>query len=186
MQAGREETVVVDWRSKARELAMQCLTQLDVQGSDFLLEMDSFLAESANTFSESKSLAGELARLAWNHHENCDQLIAQTVKHWQLQRIALIDRAVLRLAIAELLYRTDVPVKVVLDQAIELAKRFSTAESPQFINGVLDAIARKIQEPEAAAAGNGEAPPPAPDATIPEEPGQVAQPVTEQPETEER
>jgi len=134
-----------DWRAQARALAMQSLTQLDVQGSDFLLEMDSFIAE-ANVPSESKSLSAELARTAWSNHKTCDQLIAETVKHWQLQRIALIDRAILRLAIAELLYRPDVPVKVVLDQAIELAKKFSTAESPQFINGVLDAIAKKIAE----------------------------------------
>jgi N utilization substance protein B len=138
---------------------MQCLTQLDVQGPDFLLEMDGFIAETSEIVLEmdgrtvempvtadSKSLAGELARIAWNNKQICDQYIADTVKHWQLQRIALIDRAILRLAIAELLYRTQVPMKVVLDQAIELAKMFSTAESPQFINGVLDAIAKKLQE----------------------------------------
>jgi transcription antitermination factor NusB len=138
---------------------MQCLTQLDVQGPDFLLEMDGFIAETSEIVLEtdgrtiemivtadSKSLAGELARIAWNNKQICDQYIADTVKHWQLQRIALIDRAILRLAIAELLYRTQVPMKVVLDQAIELAKLFSTAESPQFINGVLDAIAKKLQE----------------------------------------
>ncbi len=127
---------------------MQCLTQLDVQGTDFLFEMDGFIAES-NVPTESKTLAGEMARSAWTNHETCDQFITQTVKHWQVQRIALIDRAILRLAISELLYRTEVPMKVVLDQAIELAKKFSTAESPQFINGVLDAIARKILEPSA-------------------------------------
>jgi transcription antitermination factor NusB len=124
---------------------MQCLTQLDVQGPDFLPEMNGFIAE-ANVTPESKTLAAELARIAWDNKQVCDQHIADTVKHWQLQRIALIDRAILRLAIAELLYRTNVPIKVVLDQAIELAKKFSTAESPQFINGVLDAIAKRLQE----------------------------------------
>ena len=137
-----------DWRSQARALAMQCLTQLDVQGGEFLFEMDSFIAE-ASVPSESKTLAAEMARTAWTHHETCDVFIAETVKHWQLQRIALIDRAILRLAISELVYRPDVPMKVVLDQGIELAKKFSTAESPQFINGVLDAIAKKVHEPGA-------------------------------------
>jgi N utilization substance protein B len=122
---------------------MQCLTQLDVQGDEFLLEMNDFIAE-ANVSADSKSLAGKLARLAWTNRSTCDQFIEDTVKHWQLQRIALIDRAVLRLAIAELLYKPEVPMKVVLDQAIELSKKYSTAESPQFINGVLDAIAKKI------------------------------------------
>lgn len=159
-----------DWRSQARALAMQCLTQLDVQGGDFLLEMDSFVAEAAVP-TESKSLAADLARTAWTHHETCDQYIADTVKHWQLQRIALIDRAILRLAIAELLYRPDVPVKVVLDQGIELAKKFSTAESPQFINGVLDAIAKKIHEPGAV--------PDAPAAVEPADPAGIVQPARE-------
>lgn len=135
---------MTDWRALARALTMQCLTQLDVQGDDFLLEMNGFIAE-ANMTADSKTLAEHLTRTAWTNRATCDQFIAETVKHWQLQRIALIDRAILRLAIAELLYRPEVPVKVVLDQAIELAKKFSTAESPQFINGVLDAIAKKVQ-----------------------------------------
>ncbi len=163
---------------------MQCLTQLDVQGGDFLLEMDSFIAE-ANVVSDSKSLAGELARLAWNNHETCDQFIADTVKHWQLQRIALIDRAVLRLAIAELLYRTDVPVKVVLDQAIELAKKFSTAESPQFINGVLDAIAKKVHEPQAEAVGTVAEPEVPQDTTVSLESDDITQPAPGNSETQE-
>ncbi len=168
-----------DWRASARALAMQCLTQLDVQGGDFLFEMDGFIAE-ANVPGDSKTLAADLARCAWANHEACDQFIADTVKHWQLQRIALIDRAVLRLAIAELLYRTEVPVKVVLDQAIELAKKFSTAESPQFINGVLDAIAKKIQEPAAASAQTAEpVVEPAPAA-----PADIVQPVPIEPEPE--
>jgi transcription antitermination factor NusB len=168
-----------DWRASARALAMQCLTQLDVQGNDFYLELDSFVAE-ANVPSDSKTLAGEMARTAWTNHEACDQFIADTVKHWQLQRIALIDRAILRLAISELLYRPDVPIKVVLDQAIELAKKYSTAESPQFINGVLDAIAKKVQEPSAAPV---ETAVPVEPVELPE-PAQIVQPVTPEPEQE--
>jgi len=123
-------------------LALQCLTQLDVQGSDFLADVPAFIAESA-VGSKIKTLASELAHMAWESREVSDTWIAETVKHWQLKRIALVDRAVLRLAVGELLNRPEVPVKVVLDQAIELAKKFSTAESPQFINGVLDAIVKQ-------------------------------------------
>jgi len=162
---------------------MQCLTQLDVQGGDFLLEMDSFIAE-ANLVSDSKTLAAELARLAWKNHETCDQFIADTVKHWQLQRIALIDRAILRLAITEMLYRTDVPVKVVLDQAIELAKKYSTAESPQFINGVLDAIARKMHGSTDETESEMNEPAPPEETEVPLEPSDIVQRSSNGPEEE--
>lgn len=135
--------MTADWRSQARALALQCLTQLDVQGDDLLSDIPAFIADSGAS-SKIKTLASELAHGAWHSLKACDELIASTVKHWQLQRIALIDRSVLRLAVGELLNRPDVPVKVVLDQAIELSKRFSTAESPQFINGVLDAIVKRL------------------------------------------
>lgn len=139
------EWISSDWRELARALAIQVLTQCDVQGDDFLRELDAFIDE-ANAPSESKRLAKELARLAWEHHKECDDLIAKTVKHWQISRIALTDRAILRLAVAEMLYRKDLPMKVAIDQAIELAKKFSTIESPQFINGVLDGIAKEIKK----------------------------------------
>ena len=134
-----------DWRSEARALALQCLTQLDVQGDAFLGEVPAFIAES-NASSNIKTLASDLAHGAWKCRQISDDRIAQTVKHWQLHRIALVDRAILRLAVAELLERPEVPVKVILDQAIELAKRFSTAESPKFINGVLDAIVKVLPQ----------------------------------------
>ncbi len=136
---------MTDWREQARELAIQVLTQLDVQGDDFLSEIGPFVSDS-DFPEESQKLARYLADITWTNRSECDEYIGQTVKHWQIQRIALIDRAILRLAIAELLYRREVPVKVIIDQAIELAKKYSTTESPQFINGILDAIARKMQE----------------------------------------
>ena len=154
-----------DWRSEARALALQCLTQLDVQGDGLLCEVPAFIAESEAS-SQTKTLASELAHGTWKCRQICDDWIAQTVKHWQLQRIALVDRAILRLAVAELLDRPDVPVKVILDQAIELAKKFSTAESPHFINGVLDAIVKGmphravyLSEGRRDAKPEGEAPP---------------------------
>jgi len=150
-----------DWRAQARATAMQCLTQLDVQGDGFLRDLADFVAEIAEN-SKVQGLAIELAHLAWTHRQASDQLIAQTVKHWQLQRIALVDRAVLRLAVAELAHRPDVPLKVAIDQAIELAKEYSTAESPQFINGVLDAIVKALPGRSVPAAGSapGTVPPP--------------------------
>lgn len=138
--------MVLDWRAHARALAMQCLVQLDVQGDAFLSDVPAFIAD-ADASSQIKTLASDLAHTAWRLRTTSDEWLGKTVKHWQLQRIALVDRAVLRLAVSELLSRPDVPAKVVLDQAIELSKRYSTAESPQFINGVLDAIVKHLPQP---------------------------------------
>ncbi len=140
-----DKKISKDWRELARILTIQSLTQLDVQGDDFLSDLDEFITETSAP-PTSKDLARQLTKLTWENRKSCDELIARTVKHWQLSRITLTDRAILRLAIAEMLYRPDVPMKVVIDQAIELAKKFSTAESPQFINGVLDAIAKEIRK----------------------------------------
>ena len=135
---------MTDWRERARELAIQALAQLDVQGDDFLSEVDFFI-NSSNFPESSKKLARKLVDITWSNRKKCDEYIGKTVKHWQIQRIALIDRTILRLAIAELLYRPEVPMRVILDQAIELVKKYSTAESPQFINGILDAVVRKME-----------------------------------------
>ncbi len=141
----REIPETKDWRVRARELALQCLAQLDVQGDDFLSDVPAYIAESEQN-SQIKTLASDIAHGAWSSRGVSDDWIAKTVKHWQLQRIALVDRSILRLAVSELLNRPEVPVKVVLDQAIELAKKYSTAESPQFINGVLDAIVKQMPD----------------------------------------
>lgn len=76
-----------------------------------------------------------------------DDLIAAHAKGWTLQRMPTIDRNVLRIATYELLGRQDVPVAVVIDEAVELAKRFSTDDSGKFVNGVLSAIAKKVRAP---------------------------------------
>ncbi len=136
---------MTDWRERARELAIQALAQLDVQGDNFLSDVDFFI-NSSNFPDSSKKLARKLVDITWSNRQKCDEYIGKTVKHWQIQRIALIDRTILRLAIAELLYRPEVPMRVILDQAIELAKKYSTSESPQFINGILDAVVRKMEQ----------------------------------------
>lgn len=140
-------------------MALQCLVQLDVQGDDLLGDIPAFIAESSES-TQVKTLSSELAHGTWADRQSCDELIGKTVKHWQLQRIALVDRAILRLGVWEILNRPEVPVKVVLDQAIELGKRFSTAESAQFINGVLDAIVRQMPGRETTGVDSSNAPAP--------------------------
>ena len=93
-----------------------------------------------------------LCRCVTEDHGAIDSLIEQSVQKWDLNRIAVLDHIVLRAAIAEFLYFDDIPFKVTINEAIELAKRYSTAQSGRFVNGILDAIStelrKKISKPE--------------------------------------
>jgi N utilization substance protein B len=81
-----------------------------------------------------------------DHRQWSDRAITELAHNWKLERIAVIDQIILRMAMTELKVMPDVPVKVVLNEAIELAKQFSTAESSAFINGILDAFVKNLPE----------------------------------------
>ncbi len=122
---------------------MQGLYQLDVQGTDALDRLPMFYRESE----EDKlicELANEWTREAWTNIERCDEFIKAATIRWQFSRLSPVDRSILRLATYELACCPDVPPKVAINEAIELAKKFSTEKSPGFVNGVLDAIHRKL------------------------------------------
>jgi N utilization substance protein B len=124
-------------------LALQGLCCLDVQGHSALDLVRQFIDESAElpvvTSAAHQLLADTLAC-----QDDCDRLLARHAKHWDLSRLALVDRNILRLAVCEL--RGGVtPPKVVITEAIHLAREFSTAESPRFVNGVLDAIMKELE-----------------------------------------
>jgi N utilization substance protein B len=78
--------------------------------------------------------------------EHIDTLIEKSVEKWDLNRIAILDHIILRAAIAEFLYFDDIPFKVTINEAIELAKRYSTAQSGRFVNGILDAVSTELQK----------------------------------------
>ena len=80
------------------------------------------------------------------HIEDIDQLIQRHAEHWRLDRMATVDRNILRLATQEFRYDTETPKTVVINEAIEIARRFSSQESPQFINGILDSIKKELEE----------------------------------------
>ena len=80
------------------------------------------------------------------HVEKIDELIRRHAEHWRLDRMATVDRNLLRLAVQEFLYETETPKTVVINEAIEIARRFSAQESPQFINGVLDSIKKELED----------------------------------------
>jgi len=138
----------IDKRTKARELVMQALYQLDVQGADLFnrLMMD-FLVPSEPD-DHIRKLAWEWTNGTWKHLAECDELIGASTIRWQFSRLSPVDRSILRLAVFQLIYCSDIPPKVVINEAIELAKKFSTEKSGPFVNGVLDAVLRKLRENE--------------------------------------
>lgn len=136
-----------DKRSKARELAMQGLYQLDIQGQDLLGRLGEFFKENEANESTCK-LAFEWTKKTWENMDACDELITASTIKWKMSRLSFVDKSILRLAVYQLKFCNDIPPKVVINEAIELAKKFSTANSGAFVNGVLDAILKKIQTSE--------------------------------------
>jgi N utilization substance protein B len=131
-------------RTRARECAFQMLYQWEVTREP----MDSVAAafwRVRSTTDATRARAEALARGACDSLERIDQLITGATRHWTLERIAAVDRNILRLGAYELLAEPATPVAVVLDEAVELAKRFGEADSPKFVNGVLDAIMRRVR-----------------------------------------
>ncbi|MFZ0034290.1 MAG: transcription antitermination factor NusB [Sedimentisphaerales bacterium] len=137
----------VDKRTRARELAIQGLYQLDVQGSDLLEQLNEFFIENDPNPSVRK-LASEWTKGTWENLALCDELITASSIKWQLSRLSMVDKSILRLAVYQLKFCPDMPPKVVINEAIELAKKFSTDKSSAFVNGVLDAVLKKIQKAE--------------------------------------
>jgi len=118
---------------------MQALYQLDVQGPDILELLGKFFAEADADDSVCK-LASAWTRGTWEHVKQCDQLIDDSTIKWEFTRLSPVDKSILRLAVYQLKFCPEIPPKVVINEAIELAKKFSTDKSSAFVNGVLDAV----------------------------------------------
>lgn len=138
-----------DPRSKARELTIQFLHQLTVQGEESMAQIDTFLGEYGDN-TQSRQLARQWIIGTWRMREQLDQLIKASSARWDLSRMNQVDRNNLRLATYQLMYCEDIPTKVIINEAIELARHFSTAQAPSFINGVLDAIRKVLPTPTTA------------------------------------
>lgn len=127
-------------RTKARECALQMLYQLDIRHDAAPKQIiEEFWQEDASA-EEVRSFANQLVEGTVQHRPQLDALIASHASNWNLPRMAVIDRNILRLGTYELLHAQDVPPKVCINEAVELAKRFGDEDSGKFINGVLDAI----------------------------------------------
>ena len=142
-------------RTRSRELALQALFCRDVlEGTS--LDVVKTVIEHAEASEEVRQFATELAEGVLGRIAELDGNISSAADNWDVSRLAVVDRNVLRLAIYEFLAMDDVPAKVTLNEAIELAKRFSTAQSGRFVNGLLDRIRKDL-----GLAVEGEEPPPA-------------------------
>jgi len=126
-------------RTRARELALQALYQLDLRGESFLSETREFLRDQEPD-KIARDFAMTLIQGTAEHAGEIDGVIREIAQNWDIERMAVIDRNVLRMATYELLHCTDIPPKVAINEAIELGKRYSTQNSGGFINGVLDRI----------------------------------------------
>jgi N utilization substance protein B len=130
-------------RTRARERALQALYQIDVAAEGIDEALAGFWKSFEPVEREVRELAEALVRGVAESRRAVDEAIEEASSNWRLDRMARVDRNVLRLAVYELL-RTDVPVKVVINEAIELGKKFGSESSGAFVNGVLDKVANGL------------------------------------------
>ncbi|MGH7769045.1 MAG: transcription antitermination factor NusB [Candidatus Binatia bacterium] len=127
-------------RRKGRELALQALYQIEVTGDSSPRAVESFLSHFEGG-AEAKDFARGVITGVMANREKIDGIIERSAENWKLKRMAKVDLLILRIATYELLFCPDIPMNVSLDEAIEIGKRFGSADSPTFINGVLDQVA---------------------------------------------
>lgn len=128
-------------RRTARELALKILYQADVSKISIESVLSDFW-ENHVYAPDVRGFAEDLVKGVMKNSEDIDRKIAEHATNWDFSRIAVIDRSILRLAVYEIEYRNDIPPAVSINEALEISKKYSTADSSRFINGVLDAIIR--------------------------------------------
>jgi transcription antitermination protein NusB len=131
-------------RRKSRELALQCLYQIDQSGNRECAIDDLKIHFDVNA--KAAPYAQELVSGIQLHLSEVDGVIEKYAKNWRLNRMAVIDRNLLRIATYEFLYKSDIPGSVIIDEAIEIAKRYSSDDAVSFINGILDPICRATEK----------------------------------------
>lgn len=143
-------------RRKGRECALQILYQLETlpnfSGSDEVISPAHIQQITEQFFinfdapAEIFDYASSLVRGTYSNLKHIDQTIAEHSAKWRLDRMAIVDRNVLRIATYELIFSLDLPLSIIMDEAIEIAKRFGNERSPAFINGILDGIASDVRK----------------------------------------
>ena len=129
--------------TRARARALQAIYAWDLRGEQELERVSNQIFDDLLVPAEERKLAGMLLRTLREHGRELDTLLAEVTTNWRIERLGVIERCVLRLAAAEL-QRGETPPRVVLRESIRLAERYGNPESARFVNGVLDALARKM------------------------------------------
>ncbi len=132
-------------RRRGRELALFALYAMEMSENP-LEEVIQDVISRENDTAAIKAFAEQLFSRAVSHTDELNELIKCKAINWDFSRIAIIDKLILRLAICEFLYFEDIPPKVTIDEAIEISKKYSTAKSGQFINGILDSVLLELRE----------------------------------------
>jgi N utilization substance protein B len=129
-------------RRRARELALQLLYQFELTDAS-PEEMQAGFEEWRNAGENVREFADNLLRGTLDRLDEIDEELGRQTTHWRLERLAAVDRNILRLAMYELIFETDTPHAVVIDEAIEIAKKYGTKDSGRFVNGVLDGFVKR-------------------------------------------
>jgi N utilization substance protein B len=134
-------------RSRARGWAVQALYAWEARGGgeETLVPILQDLSENLRVSPRNRFYADVLVRIVARQRDEIDRLIQSNLTNWNLGRLSVIDRNILRLGVAELAFVDDVPPRVTIREMIRLAERYGTPESPRFVNGVLDAVMRQLE-----------------------------------------
>lgn len=133
-------------RRKAREYALQILYQYDLTREKPDRESLDLFWQQQNVNDSVRAFAEDLVNGTIKNIKQIDKVISSVTEHWELKRMAVVDRNILRAATYELLYRDDIPAAVTINEAIEIAKKYSSKEAASFINGLLDRITKNIKK----------------------------------------
>ena len=142
-------------RSRARGWALQALYAWEARRNDVTIDetLRQFMIDR-NISADSREYLRRVLRLIDQNLAEIDEHLESALRNWRMDRLSVIDRNILRIGAAELIYIDEVPERVAIQEAIILAEKYSTAESPRFVNGVLDALMRKVR-PSTGTAGSG-------------------------------
>jgi|SRR5215467_14604118 len=132
-------------RRKSRELALQMLYQADLGKQPIEDVRNTFWTGRGEVTPEVKGFTEDLFRVAQDRGYEIDKLIEEHAENWRMDRMAAVDRNILRAAVAELIGFPKTPRAVIINEAIEIARKFSAPESAQFINGVLDSVGKQLE-----------------------------------------
>ncbi len=133
-------------RRRSREYALQILFQLELTDTELSDDLLNEFWEGIDEESKVKEFTRNIVTSTLEHLDAIDETIKKAAQHWSLERMAVIDRNILRAATYELSFRDDIPASVVINEAIEIAKKYSTEDSASFINGILDRVASEADK----------------------------------------